>query len=342
MSFILSSSGHARAAHRVVQSLQTDLVARLETAAEALQTPESLNPVRWLRDEGTHGGGERWVSAGQGIYSRASVNVSAVHYDDLPERSLASATAISAIVHPSSPQAPSMHMHMSWTEMRDGRGYWRVMADLNPSIANPEQAQRFAASLEGAAGQRWTEGRDQGAKYFYIPALDRHRGVVHFYLEGFNTGDWDADAALATAVGRAAIDAYGHCVEEGSRAPIHDDDHTLQRAYHTLYLFQVLTLDRGTTSGLLVHSHNDLGIMGSLPSRVDPQLLASWAPRVPEIQRPLVTALVAALPSDGTVTDAAKKRLADAVRTHYRAYPEALTLQASGNIVPPTVANHRT
>jgi len=29
------------------------------------------------------------------------------------------------------------------------------------------------------------------------------------------------------------------------------------------------------------------------------------------------------------------------VRTHYKAYPEALSLQASGDIIPPTVDNHK-
>jgi coproporphyrinogen III oxidase len=113
--------------------------------------------------------------------------------------------------------------------------------------------------------------------------------------------------------------------------------------YHTVYLFQVLTLDRGTTSGLLVHGDNDVGILGSLPSRVDRALLASWRDRVPEVQAPLVDALVEALePGETSPVDVpAKRRLADAVRAHYRAHPEALQLQARGDVLPPTVANHR-
>jgi len=41
------------------------------------------------------------------------------------------------------------------------------------------------------------------------------------------------------------------------------------------------------------------------------------------------------------VTDAVRKQLAAIVRAHYRAHPEALALQAAGDVVPPTVANHR-
>ena len=91
-----------------------------------------------------------------------------------------------------------------------------------------------------------------------------------------------------------------------------------------------------------MHDQNDVGIMGSLPARVDKGLLASWADRVEPVQRPLVLALAAALP-DGhpaDVTVAAKQGLARAIRAHFRAHPEALALQARGNVVPPTVSNH--
>ncbi|MEM6930910.1 MAG: coproporphyrinogen III oxidase, partial [Myxococcota bacterium] len=114
-------------------------------------------------------------------------------------------------------------------------------------------------------------------------------------------------------------------------------------AYHTVYLFQVLTLDRGTTSGLLVHRDNDVGILGSLPSHVDRNQLASYAERVPEAQEPLVRALAAALPeiSPVPVTDDVKRDLARIVRRHYEHRPDALGFQATGNVLPPTVANHK-
>ena len=36
------------------------------------------------------------------------------------------------------PYAPSIHMHISWTELKSGKGTWRIMADLNPSIASDD------------------------------------------------------------------------------------------------------------------------------------------------------------------------------------------------------------
>jgi len=337
------SSGHAAQAIELVESLQKQLVARLELAASSVGVHQPFRPVEWLRDEGRHGGGVRFVTGDTLAFDRASVNVSSIHYDDLPDKALASATALSTIVHPRTPRAPSMHMHISWTEMRDGRGYWRVMADLNPSIEDKQETEQFTASLRRAAGPQYEGAAAQGDRYFHIPALGRHRGVSHFYLEGYHSGDFDADLAFARKVGSSTIETYGEIIEPALRTTMLPGDLDAQLAYHTLYLFQVLTLDRGTTSGLLVHDQNDVGILGSLPSHVDRELLASWAAKVPAPQDELVRGLVEALPAErpSPVTTPAKRALAKVVRAHYRAHPEALALQARGNVVPPTVANHR-
>jgi len=278
------------------------------------------------------------------VFDRGSINVSQVHYDDEPQRRLASASALSTIIHPSNPRAPSVHLHFSFTELRDGSGYWRLMADLNPSIPHASDTERFIASLRAAAPERYDYAAAQGDRYFHIPVLGRHRGVTHFYLEGHHT-EFEADAALTRTVGESIIDTYcdilGSALRE--RTTITADDRATQLAYHTLYLFQVLTLDRGTTSGLLVHDQNDAGILGSLPSHVDRSLLASWEPRMPPPQDELLRAIVAALPDEAPspVTLETKLALAGALRQHYRAHPAALELQAAAEVVPPTVANHQ-
>lgn len=322
----------------LVEALQRHLVEALGAADFA--------PLEWLRDGGRHGGGVRFACAEAAGFNRASVNVSCVHYDDEPARRLASATALSTIVHPRNPRAPSLHLHLSFTELRDGKGSWRLMADLNPSHDDPAEKERFEASLRRAAPTHFAAARAQGDRYFFIPALGRHRGITHFYLEDFSTGDFQADRALAERVGRTTIDTWVELLRDAlARHPSPGDDaRARQLAYHTLYLFQVLTLDRGTTSGLLIHDQNDLGIMGSLPSWVDRALLASWEPRVPRPQDELLRAIVAALPAatPSPVTDEVRVKLAQVVRAHYRAHPEALELQAAGHLLPPTVDNHRT
>ncbi len=334
----------AEYALELVNGLQARFVAGLEKVAAMAGSPASFSKTEWLRDEGRHGRGQRFSAPEGGIFNRASVNVSQIHYEDLPEKKLGSATAISTIIHPDCPHAPSMHMHISRAEMKDGSGYWRIMGDLNPSVVHEEYRDRFARCMREAAPGQYEEAAAQGDRYFYIPALGRHRGATHFYLESYRTDDAEADRVLARRFGEAVIDGYLEIIEEAlsSYREVDEEARAEQLAYHTLYFFQVLTLDRGTTSGLLVHDQNDLGIMGSLPSHVDRDLLATWEKKVPVPQEPLVQGLIDALPYQGRceVTDAVKLRLAGTVREHYRSHPEALALQAAGNVIPPTVENH--
>jgi coproporphyrinogen III oxidase len=333
----LASSRQAVRAEALVVSLQSRFVHALERLGG-----ESFQRCEWLRDDGRHGGGTRYGIADSNLLGRASVNVSQVHYDDEPERRLGSASAISTIVHPAHPRAPSVHIHISWTELKGGEGYWRIMADLNPAIPDRNQTERFIEGLQGAAPDEFDEAVEQGARYFFIPALGRHRGVAHFYLENFNSGDFAADLALAQRVGTAAIDGYLTLLEKPFPMAT-EADYAAQLAYHTLYLFQVLTLDRGTTAGLLVHNQNDVGILGSLPPKIDRNLLASWRTRMPEPQDKLLDLILSVFPDTGvcTVDDGVKQRLAGVVRNHYHIHPEALNFQASGYSTPPTVDNHK-
>ncbi|MEQ1500982.1 MAG: coproporphyrinogen III oxidase [Myxococcota bacterium] len=340
MSFVPAASPRAVVALRLVEQLQGALVDAL--AAVAPSEPP-FDRADWLRDAGRHGGGSRRGTAGSAVFDRASVNVSQVQYDDLPDRKLASATALSAIVHPRHPRAPSIHLHVSHTELRDGTGYWRIMADLNPSHPDEAAAAAFRDTLRAAAPDLYPSATAQGDRYFWIPALGRTRGVAHFYLEQHDAGDFAADEALARRLTLAVIDRYRAILSAAlaSAGPASAAEQATQRAYHTLYLFQVTTLDRGTTSGLLVHDQNDVGILGSLPSTVDRALLASWADRVPAPQDALVRAIVGVLPASGRVDEPEKRALAAVIRDHYRRHPEAIDLQASADVVPPTVANHR-
>lgn len=289
--------------------------------------------VEWLRDEGRHGGGSRFACAETDLFDRASVNVSCVHYDDDPAKRLASATALSTIIHPRHPRAASLHLHTSFTQLRNGRSSWRLMADLNPSHEDPVEKEHFEASLKAAAPEQFATGRAQGDRYFFIPALGRHRGLTHFYLEDFSLGDFGAERAFVERFAKTMIATWCELFDTAlARSPAFTPgEREKQLAYHTLYLFQVLTLDRGTTSGLLVHDQNDLGVMGSLPSWVDRALLASWEPLVPKPQDALVRATLSTLPAGqpSHVTDEVRVELARVVRAHYLAHPHAVELQAA-------------
>ena len=164
----------------------------------------------------------------------------------------------------------------------------------------------------------------------------------------------DAPLHRAHAAAAAACPSRSRCRaahldahDSGRVRAVEDDDDeaaaAAQTAYHTLYLYQVLTLDRGTTSGLLVHDQNDVGILGSLPPSVDTQLLASWRLATPAPQDTLLGAIIEVLEeTEGAVTSACKPRLASLIRRHYRAHPEGLKMQAGNPNVALAADHHRT
>lgn len=344
MTRIPAHSPQALHASHVIEGLQHYFVRKLDEISRTHGEDKAFEPVQWFRDEGSHGGGVRYEGRDQRIFNRASVNYSQVHYDDDATKKLSSATAISTIIHPLNPHIPSMHMHISWTEMRDGHGYWRLMADLNPSNFNAADKDAFHKALKEAAEESFDEGSAQGDRYFYIPALERHRGIEHFYLENYNSGHHDADLRFAQRFGEAVIDAYIAIIDHAIRTRnlIDEASTRAQLEYHTLYLLQVLTLDRGTTSGLLIHDQNDVGIMGSIPSHVDKNLLRSWIGKLNGVQNDLLHSLIEALPVGDIVCvdEKTKADLANVVRHHYRKHPDAIALQASGDTIPQTVKNH--
>jgi coproporphyrinogen III oxidase len=322
MTFIAAKSQTAADALALVQKLQTHFCDKLC----ALSSEVRFKPVSWLRDGGQHGGGTRLAFSENVVFNRASINVSQVHYDDEPSRTLGSAAALSSIIHPAHPRLPSIHLHISWTAMKTGPGYWRMMADLNPAIPDDGDRLQFEEALHRCTGNLYQPGKAQGDSYFYIPALKRHRGVSHFYLEQFRTSDAAADSALALNFGQSMVNCYGDILAAKlprSAAPSAEDQ-AAQLAYHTLYLFQVLTLDRGTTAGLLVHDQNDLGVLASLPARIDRKLLSSWERLLEKPQDELLRGIVGVIPEDGTVEDQQKLLLCKVLRHFYKTYPQCL------------------
>ena len=339
----MSKSQDAIKAYELVRALQKRFVDKLDDLSSKFGENKKFEEVQWLRNNGLYGGGNRFEARDEVLFNTASVNVSQVHYDEDLSKSLQSASAISTIIHPKNPNVPSIHIHISLTSFKDGNSYWRIMADLNPSLENMEDKNIFDECLKQISKENYEEGTKQGEKYFFIPALNRHRGVSHFYLENYKTEDKQKDFDFALDFGKSVIDTYIDIISNAfeTRKTFSVQDIKKQLDYHTLYLFQVLTLDRGTTSGLLIHNENDVGIMGSLPKFVNKKLLTSWIENMQTPQNELLENIIASIEDNGVINAQIKEKLAQTVRKHYKKHPDALKYQASGNTIPNTVNNHK-
>lgn len=340
----LSKSENANNAYETVCDLQSLFASELCGQGIA-NDPHAFQRVEWLRNQGQYGGGHRLTAIEDSVFNRASINVSQVQYESDPDKKLNSATALSTIIHFANPHAPSIHMHISWTEFKDRSGYWRVMADLNPSIEYEEDKIKFLDTLQSLSGSNFQYGTDQGNKYFYIPPLNRHRGVAHFYLEGFHSGDFAADDEFCLKFGTGVIQTYAAIVKKAlkNRTDITSTDRQKQIDYHTLYFYQVLTLDRGTIAGLLVHNENDLGILASLPKYVNASLLKSWQDKMEELPAELLGRILKTLPKGNSslVEDKIKISICDVIRNFYKKHPEAMNHLAKGDLLPESNSQHQ-
>jgi coproporphyrinogen III oxidase len=325
----------AVSALQLVRELQDALVQGLVHSCKNLRF-EDFESASWLRNEGRWGGGTRFGLKQKACFSQASVNVSQVQYNDRPDLPLSSATALSSIIHPSNPYAPSLHIHISWTERKNGKGSWRLMADLNPSIPSESDRKDFDEAIREISTDHYANGIEQGDRYFYIPNQKRSRGVFHFYLEDHNTGDFRRDLEFAREFGRGVCQSYCEIIKRVFDRNLLPGVAEFQKQldYHSLYFYQVLTLDRGTVAGLLVHDENDLGVMGSLPKAVNLKLLRSWLTELPPEDRPLLHKILECfppLPDSAEVDETVRASLARALRAFYLENPSAMDRLAKGS-----------
>ena len=100
---IPATSPRATRAYALVCELQQRFVSRLNAISNKFGNGKPYEPTEWLRDEGRHGGGARFMATDETLFNRASVNTSQVQYDDDDKKQLASANAISTIIHPKNP-----------------------------------------------------------------------------------------------------------------------------------------------------------------------------------------------------------------------------------------------
>ena len=195
------------------------------------------------------------------------------------------------------------------------------MADLNPALPDENTHALFVAQLKKSAGQYYQQATQLGNEYFYIPALNCHRGIQHFYIERFNPREEDA-VKFASNFGEGVISCYNKIllqILETCKKPT-TEQMTSQLNYHTLYFYQVLTLDKGTTAGLLVHNQNDLGTLASLPSHINRDLLLSWLNKTAPPNDKLVERLLTVLPEEQKcfISNSVKTRIVQQIREHYQ------------------------
>jgi len=82
----------------MLSNAQHNFVTQLSQLCKQQTKPAHFAQKQWLRDKGEHGGGVRFEAPQHSLFNQASVNVSQIHFEDIPDKAFISATALSTII----------------------------------------------------------------------------------------------------------------------------------------------------------------------------------------------------------------------------------------------------
>lgn len=263
------------------ESLQVEIC----SALEALDGKATFRTDRWTRPDpdGHGGGGVSRVLRNGAVFEQAGVNFSAVH-GTLPEAMAKrlldtdqnirfSATGVSLVIHPLSPQIPTTHANFRFFETETARWFGGGM-DLTPYILYEADAQHFHRTIQSACDlhdpayyQRFKQWCDE---YFFLPHRGETRGVGGAFFDylGRDAGaDIEKIFAFVKSIGSAFLPAYLPIVRERAKQTWTDAQREFQLVRRGRYVEFNLLYDRGTQFGLQTKGRTE-SILMSLPPLV--------------------------------------------------------------------------
>lgn len=183
------------------------------------------------------------------------------------------ATAVSVIVHPRNPYAPTVHMNLRFFLVEtDEIPHWHFGGgfDLTPHYPFLADARHWHETARSAAGEHYGAMKQACDDYFYLPHRGETRGVGGLFFDDWNEGGFEASFGLAMAVGNAFADAYLPILRRRLDMPWTEREERWMLIRRGRYAEFNLALDRGTRYGLQSGRRVE-SVLASLPPR------AAWA-----------------------------------------------------------------
>lgn len=255
---------------QVVQQVQ-DLQNRICNALESFESKTRFQKVEWSRPGG--GGGDTRVLSGGEVFEKAGVNTSIVH-GELPDRMLEKlgtktkdffATGISLVIHPFSPQVPTVHANYRFFHQSD-RWWFGGGADLTPYVPAPDLFTHFHEvqrrhCKDHPTYQAFKKNCDE---YFFVAHRGECRGIGGIFFDHL-TGDFETRFEEWKQMSESFLPAYTPIVERTKARSFTERQKKFQLLRRGRYVEFNLVYDRGTLFGLETKGNIE-SILMSLPA----------------------------------------------------------------------------
>jgi coproporphyrinogen III oxidase len=257
---------------RYIQSLQNEIVTGLEKFERSIK----FQKIDWKRGSDGGGGDTRVISGGE-VFEKGGVNTSVVH-GDLPQvlvDKLGSksktffATGLSLVLHPRSPQIPTIHANFRYFEQPD-RAWFGGGLDLTPYTVSEEDFKHFHRTLkkscDGFSSDAYAQYKKECDTYFHIVHRKETRGIGGIFFD-YLEKDLERTFEFVQNCGNSFLDSYSPIVARNLKKTFTDRQKKFQLLRRGRYVEFNLVYDRGTLFGLQT-SGNTESILMSLPPEV--------------------------------------------------------------------------
>lgn len=186
------------------------------------------------------------------------------------------ATAISLIVHPRNPYAPTTHMNLRCFVVDAGAGedpvwYFGGGFDLTPYYGFDEDAVHWHTEAKAACDpfgadlyprlKAWCD------RYFYLDHRDEQRGIGGIFFDDWTEGGFASAFSFTRSVGEHFMSAYLPILAQRKDTPYGERERDFQLYRRGRYAEFNLAIDRGTRYGMQSGRRIE-SVLASLPPLV--------------------------------------------------------------------------
>ena len=180
------------------------------------------------------------------------------------------AVAISMIMHPRNPFAPTFHANLRFFSVNNEHWHFGGGFDLTPFYPFAEDVLHWHRMAKAACDpygeDLYPRFKDWCDDYFYLGHRKEPRGVGGLFFDDWNEGGFEKSFALTKSIGDHILPAYLPILERRKDTPYGDNEREFQLYRRGRYAEFNLAIDRGTAYGIQSGRRIE-SVLASMPPR---------------------------------------------------------------------------